>query len=165
MRNRNTSRGSKKPLDSSAGLLCLLIAVVSGMTGRSGPRLQRQGGGGQAALPTWTASPSSRGSERLLLAGWVRCAASCGRWNPWRPLGWPGPSWKGKLGVVRRRERAVPGSAEFRTAENPLPGSAVDPAAPAPPCSAFLLETGPPQHGRYQMNCQRSAVSKSAEVT
>lgn len=89
------------------GLLCLLIRVVSAGRGSSSPFLQRQGGDGQENLSTLKGSPSWRGSARFLLAVWVRCAESCGRWSPWQPRDWPAPSWGGREGMVKERANSV----------------------------------------------------------
>lgn len=93
MHNLKTFKGKQNAtLIPVLGLLCLLIRVVSGVRGSSSPFLQRQGRDGQEALSMLKGSPSWRGSVRLLLAEWVRCAGSYGRWNPWQPRDWPVPS-------------------------------------------------------------------------
>lgn len=84
------------------GLLGLLITVVPAVKGSSLALLPR-GRAGPDAFPTWKGSPLWRGSERLQLAEWVRCAGSCRRWNPWRPPDWPAPSWRERRGMGTKR--------------------------------------------------------------
>lgn len=79
MHNLKTFKGKQNAsLIPVLGLLCLLMTMVSVVKGSSSPFLQRQGRDGQEALPTSKGSPSWRGSVRLLLSEWVRCAGSYG---------------------------------------------------------------------------------------
>lgn len=56
-------------------------------------------------------------------------------------------------GETERDNRAW-GSGALQLPEDLLPGSTVDSAAPASPRLFSYSRQAPPQHGRYQMNCE-----------